>query len=164
MALWGLDLELAAIVAGTSEAMIGAIRLAWWREALEGLDAGTVPAQPLLQLLAAHVLPRGVTGADLAGLEDRWLGFIEGHAGSDDGRLFGLAARLLGGDAALGRRLGQAWAAGTDFAEPVPGVLRPLLGLQRLAARDAARAGRPLEPRGSAGRQLRLLMAIALGR
>ena len=59
MALHGLDLELESVVAGTTEPMIGAIRLAWWREALQGLDAGKVPAQPLLQLIAAEVLPRG---------------------------------------------------------------------------------------------------------
>lgn len=171
MALHGLDLELGQVVAGTTDAMIGQIRLAWWREALEGLDAGKVPAQPLLQLLAAEVLARGVSGAALAGLEDRWIGLI----GSDDvpaahidggGDLFAMAARLLGGDTALGHRLGIAWAGGTVFAGAVPTALRPLLGLARLAARDAARAraGQAREPRGSAGRQLRLLAAIAFGR
>ena len=78
--LHGLDLELASVVAGTTDAMIGEIRLAWWREALEGLDAGPAPAQPLLQLIAAEVLPLGITGASLAGLEDRWRCLI-GSAG-----------------------------------------------------------------------------------
>jgi phytoene synthase len=171
-ALHGLDLELSSVVAGTSEPMIGEIRLAWWREALTGLDAGIVPAQPLLEVLVAEVLPRGVTGADLAGLEDRWLGLI----GNDDvpashleggGLLFALAARLGGGDAVLARRLGETWAAGD--AAPLPKIaapLRPLLGLLRLAQRDAANAsaGCEREPRGSLGRQLRLLAAIAFGR
>ncbi len=172
MALHGLDLELGQVVASTTDAMIGQIRLAWWREALAGLDDGKVPAQPLLQLLAGEVLPRGISGAELAGLEDRWIGLI----GSDDvpaahidggGELFALAARLLGGDVAVGRQLGIAWAAGTIAGgDAVPAALRPLLGLARLAARDAtrARAGHPREPRGSAGRQLRLLAAIAFGR
>lgn len=171
MALWGLDLELAQVVAGTTDAMIGQIRLAWWREALEALDTGKVPAQPLLQLLASEVVPRGITGAELAGLEDRWLGLIA----SDDvppahieggGALFALAARLLGGDVAAGQRLGLAWTAGDSFVGRIPPVLRPLFGLVRLAARDAARArqGSEREPRGSAGRQLRLLAAIAFGR
>ena len=171
MALWGLDLELAQVVAGTTDAMIGQIRLAWWREALAGLDGGKVAAQPLLRLLAAEVLTRGIAGADLARLEDRWLGLI----GSDDvpaahidggGDLFALAARLLGGDVLVGRRLGLAWAAGDSFVGSVPAALRPLLGLARLAERDVIRArqdgGREL--RGSAGRQLRLLTAIAFGR
>ncbi|WP_371870758.1 squalene/phytoene synthase family protein [Sandarakinorhabdus glacialis] len=172
MALHGLDLELGQVVAGTTEPMIGEIRLAWWREALEGLDQGKVPAQPLLQLLAGEVLPRGVTGAELAGLEDRWIGLIGAedvpaeHVGGG-GLLFALAARLLGGEAALGELLGTAWALGeaSDFGR-VPTALRPLLALVRLSARDAAqaRAGQPREPRGSAGRQLRMLRAIAFGR
>lgn len=163
MALFGLDLELAAVVAGTTEAMIGEIRLAWWREALEGLDAGRVPAQPLLQALAAAVLPRGISGAALAALEDRWLGLI----GSEDvpaahveggGTLFALAAQLLGGDIVQAQRLGAAWAGVMPFEERVTTPLRPLLGLHRLALRPAD------EPKGSAGRQLRLLAAVAFGR
>ncbi len=171
MALHGLDLELGQVVAGTSDAMIGQIRLAWWREALAALDSAPPPAQPLLQLVAAEVLPRGLAGAALAGLEDRWVGLID----SDEvpaahieggGDLFGWAAQLLGGDVALGRRLGLAWATGEPFVGSVPTPLRPLLGLVRLATRDAARArsGQPQEPRGSTGRQLRLLAAIAFGR
>lgn len=170
LALHGLDLALAQVVAETSEPMIGEIRLAWWREALTGLDAGKVPAQPLLKLLAAELLPRGISGTELAGLEDRWLGLI----GSDTvpaahvdggGLLFALAARLLGGDAESARRLGAAWAMGERVTGPVPAALRPLLGLARLAERDAARtrAGQPREPRGAIARQLRLLAAIAFG-
>ena len=103
LALHGLDLELAQVVASTTEPMLGEIRLAWWRDALTALDAGTVPAQPLLALIAAEVLPRGMSGAELAGLEDRWLGLI----GSDDvadshitggGLLFAPLARLGGGE------------------------------------------------------------------
>ncbi len=171
LAVHGLDLELAQVVASTSEPMLGEIRLAWWRDALTGLDSGRVPAQPLLALIAAEVLPRGVSGTELAGLEDRWLGLI----GSDDvpdshiaggGLLFALLARLGGGDLDTARRLGAAWAAGATPVRPVPPPLRPLLGLVQLAARDAARAraGQGREPRGSTARQLRLLMSVALGR
>lgn len=170
-ALFGLDLELGAVVASTTEPMIGEIRLAWWREALEALDAGTVPAQPLLQLAAAELLPRGIGGAALAGLEDRWLGMI---ANTDvppahiagGGVLFGMATRLLGGDPALGQRLGEAWVVGdAGDLPPVPSALRPLLGLVRLAVRDVARgrAGLTPEPLGSLGRQWCLLKTIALG-
>lgn len=169
MALHGLDLEMASVVVGTTEPMIGEIRLAWWREALEGLDRGVVPAQPLLALIAEQPVPLGVSGAELAGIEDRWLGMI----GSEDvpqahvaggGDLFALAARLLGGDEAEGRRLGEAWVLGENVAR-VAGVLRPLLGLVRLAVRDAtrARAGLPVETRGSLARQAVLLKAVAFG-
>jgi hypothetical protein len=81
-ALHGIDLEMASVVVGTTEPMIGEIRLAWWREALQGLDEGRVPAQPLLALVAAELLRRGIKGADLAEIEDRWLG---PHAGVERG-------------------------------------------------------------------------------
>ncbi len=171
-ALHGLDLELGEVVATTSEAMVGEIRLAWWREALAGLDTGKVPAQPLLALLAAEVLPRGVRGADLARLEDRWLGLIGSDAVpaahvAGGGDLFALAGRLLGGNEGVARWLGELRAGGETAPLPrIAPALRPLLGLTRLAQRDAARAraGRPREPRGAAPRQLRLLAAIASGR
>jgi phytoene synthase len=170
MALHGLDLELESVVAGTTEPMIGAIRLAWWREALQGLDAGKVPAQPLLQLIAAEVLPNGVSGAELAGLEDRWAELIGAEAVPEShfaggGLLFALLARLAGAEEAAGRALGEAWAAGEAPAGRVATPVRPLLGLARLRARDAARAraAAPAEARGSLARQGILLKAVALG-
>jgi phytoene synthase len=171
-ALHGLDLELAAVVVGTTEPMIGQIRLAWWREAVEALDRGIVPAQPLLQLIADELLPRGIAGAELALLEDRWLDMIDtpdvpaSHV-SGGGRLFALAARLLGGDPALGDRLGRAWVMGDTAGLPaIPAALRPLFGLVQLAVRDAerARADAATEARGSLARQWVLLRAIAFGR
>ena len=170
-ALHGFDLELAGIALGTSEPMIGEIRLAWWRDAAEAIDRGVVAAQPLLQLVAAELPARGVSGADLAVLDDRWRSMIgttdvpDSHV-AGGGHLFVLAARLLGGDAALGRQLGEAWVRGDDAGlSPVPSGLRTLLGLVRLAVRDArcARAGKPEEPRGSLMRQWTLWKAIAFG-
>ena len=171
-ALHGFDLELAGIVVGTTEALIGEIRLAWWREAVEAIDRGAVPAQPLLGVIAAELPARGVSGADLAGLEDRWLGMI----GSTEvtlahveggGQLFAMTACLLGGDTAVGQRLGEAWVRGDATGlSAIPVVLRPLLGLVRLAERDArrARAGHAPETRGNLPRQWTLLMAVAFGR
>ena len=171
LALHALDLEMAQVVASTSEPMLGEIRLAWWRDALIALDSGVVPAHPLLQLLAAEVVPHGIAGAELAGLEDRWLGLIDcdevpaAHiAGGGD--LFAMAAQLTGGDPSAARQLGMAWAAAEPPAVPVAAPLRPLLGLVQLAVRDAARvrAGQGREPRGGTMRQLRLLASVALGR
>jgi phytoene synthase len=178
LALHGLDLALERLVAGTTEPMIGAIRLAWWREALEGLDAGKVPAQPLLALIAAELLPRGITGTELAQIEDRWAELIGSETVPESfvaggGRLFGWAARLLGGDVGQANRLGRSWAAGEvplpasgAASAAVSAALRPLFGLALLAARDAARAraGSRREARASLARQWRLLAAIALGR
>ena len=107
----------------------------------------------------------------MAGLEDRWLGMIaaadvpSAHV-AGGGDLFALAARLLGGDEALGRALGEAWVRGDDAGLPrVPAALRSLLGLVRLAARDArrARSGAAAEPPGSLARQWTLLKAVAFG-
>ena len=141
LALWALDLELAHVVATTTEPMIGQIRLAWWREALERLDTAPPPAQPLLRALAADVLPRGIAGSELAALEDPWLDRLAGEAGNATA-LFALAARLLG--------------------SPTAG---PLAGLARLAGRDARRAaaGLPPEAKGSLKRQWLLAKAVALG-
>ena len=58
--LWRLDERLGGVVATTSEPMIGRIRLAWWREALERLDQGGPPAEPLLRETAETLLPLGI--------------------------------------------------------------------------------------------------------
>ena len=58
-ALWRLDVTLGAVLATGREPMVSRIRLAWWREALERLDREPPPAEPVLQALAAHVLPAG---------------------------------------------------------------------------------------------------------
>ncbi len=176
MALFALDCELAQLVAGTTDPMIGEIRLAWWRERLQDLDSGRAPAQPLLQALLAHVQPV-VPGRELALLDDRWLGLIgsdavpEAHI-SGGGMLFAQAARLMGGDAGEADALGRAWAIGAlDALGGSPAVrtsppLRPLRALAALSARDAARqrAGLAKEPRGSLPRQWRMLKAVATGR
>lgn len=170
IALFALDCELAQLVATTTDAMLGEIRLAWWRERLQELDAGKAPAQPLLAALRDHALPV-LRGAELAELEDRWLALI----GSGDvpaahidggGTLFALAARLLGGDEAIARALGRAWVLGEAPVARLQAALRPLAGLAALSARDAARArtGLPREDRGSLPRQWILLKAVAFGR
>ena len=56
-ALFGLDAALGAALAGGREPMISRIKLAWWREALEKLDSRPAPGEPVLEAVAAHVLP-----------------------------------------------------------------------------------------------------------
>src|SRR5690348_7199019 len=70
-ALWAVDLAFADVVATSSDARLGAIRLAWWRERLEELEE-SAPAEPRLQAVAADLLQHGVTGAELSLLEDAW--------------------------------------------------------------------------------------------
>src|SRR6476660_3498381 len=71
-ALWRLDVALGLVLAGGREPMISRIKLAWWREALERLDRERAPSEPVLQALATHVLPAGLTGAGLSGMVDAW--------------------------------------------------------------------------------------------
>jgi phytoene synthase len=71
-ALWRLDAALASVLSTGREPLISQIRLAWWREALEKLDAAPAPAEPVLQALAAHVLPAGIGGTELAAMAPPW--------------------------------------------------------------------------------------------
>lgn len=85
--------------------MLGQIRLAWWRERLEELDQGVVPAEPRLQAVAMSLLPNDVSGRDAAALEGGWLKLFTPFPWDVSvvesiwfrGRLlFGLGAKLLG--------------------------------------------------------------------
>lgn len=120
-ALWRLDSALGAVLAGGREPMISRIKLAWWRESLQKLDAAPPPAEPVLQALAHHVLPLGVTGAELAAMEEGWAMLLgeealtpaelDGYAAHRGGLLFGYSARLLGSEAdADQQRAGEGWA------------------------------------------------------
>ena len=62
------------VVRTTSEPLLGSIRLAWWRERLEELDAGgPAPAEPRLQAVQRDLLPSGIAARELAALEGGWL-------------------------------------------------------------------------------------------
>ena len=116
--MWNLDLALADVVSSTTEPALGAIRLAWWRERLEELDAGAAPAEPRLSAVARQLLGRGVTGSELSRLEDAWLPLLDpfpwGEQAADGLRLrgrilFGIGARLLGWQAQDGEAAGALW-------------------------------------------------------
>jgi phytoene synthase len=105
-ALFAIDAAMGEVVRSTREPMLGPIRLAWWRERLEELDEGSVaPAEPRLQAAFEVLLPIGIKGRDLAGLERGWLGLFDpfpwdagiGEAIWFRGRqLFAAASRVLG--------------------------------------------------------------------
>lgn len=178
-AVFRIDATLAETVASTTEPAVGAIRLAWWREALEKLDREDPPAEPRLQEVAAQCLPRGVSGTMLSEIEDGYSALLEpdidtariGRAGA---ALFSAIAELVG---ANDDRLGQAGAlamlarvrglAATDLKPAAldhmaalrghrfPAPLRPLTLLARLAARDFLR--REPEPEATPGRAFAML-------
>jgi phytoene synthase len=167
-ALFDIDDAMADVVARSSEPTLAAIKLAWWRERLEELDQGIVPAEPRLQAAASDLLPRGISGKDLAALGENWWlllqtqhqpTFMQGVAERGPA-VFALAARLLGvpldeqiGDAPqsfaaadLGRR--KIWdLVPLEFGRTkkrVPRRLRPLTAFAVLARRDI-RSGPPFE-------------------
>ena len=87
--------------------MLGPIRLAWWRERLEELDSGaSAPAEPRLQAVQRELLPRGISGGDVAGLESGWLRLFDALPWTVEtseaiwlrgNLLFALGGRVLGG-------------------------------------------------------------------
>jgi phytoene synthase len=121
-ALWRLDAALASVLSTGKEPLISQIRLAWWREALEKLDTEKAPGEPVLQALAQHVVPAGVSGAELSAMEAGWevllspdqLGEadLELYASARGGLLFRYTAHLLGTEASADMEAaGGAWAA-----------------------------------------------------
>jgi len=145
-ALFALDERFGGIVSSTSEPMIGLMRLAWWREALEKLDRDPAPAEPLLRRLADYVLPFGPSGAALAAIEDGWAALIDGEPdevaiarhGCERGRnLFTAAAALLGADDPRLAAAGEAWAL-TDlgYRHSNPEVRKAALAQARHRAAD----------------------------
>jgi phytoene synthase len=107
------------VVATTTEPMLGAIRLAWWRERLEELDAGLPPpGEPRLSAIARQLLGRGISGKELSQLEDAWLPLLQPFPWGGEqaeglrlrGRtLFGIGARLLGGKPQDAEAAGEFW-------------------------------------------------------
>lgn len=173
-ALFAIDDALGDIVATSSQPALGAIRLAWWRDALERLDAGPPPAEPRLRAVAAELLPRGVSGAALAAIAEGWGALFEevrypDAIGARGEALFAVGALLLRADDpqlgkagrwfALGdvarRRLAPVMEVPTDrlrFARP----LRPLTAFARLGFRDLC-GGEPFEAEASPARAAALL-------
>ena len=105
-ALFAIDRAMGDVVRSTKEPMLGPIRLAWWRERLEELDEGTsAPAEPRLQQVERELIPRQVSGRELAALESGWLRLFDPFpwtVQTSEGiwfrgnLLFGLGARIVG--------------------------------------------------------------------
>jgi phytoene synthase len=160
------------VVSTTTEPALGAIRLAWWRERLEELGAGAVPAEPRLDAIARQLIGRGISGAELSKLEDAWLPLLEPFPWSEPqaeglqlrGRiLFWVGARLLGGDPKDAEAAGAFWslvdganhcsdpdsrdyllaiARGLALPRRTPRQLRPLTVLAAVSASEVLGASR----------------------
>ena len=163
----------------STQPALGAIRLAWWREALERLDANPPPPEPKLQQVAMELLSRGVTGSMLASLEDGWAALLEEEPDAEriarrGERLFAIGGLLLGAEDVRLDLAGRLYVVEQVRRKqlaylPNPSVdirmlaghrftrrLRPLTALARLAARDARQAP-VLEPEATPGRAIALL-------
>lgn len=186
-ALFAIDDAMADVVEKASEPTLAAIKLAWWRDRLEALDQGEVPAEPRLQAVASELLPRGVTGEALAAIEPGWSTMLDEYPSRDliDTRgaaVFRAAAKLL--NAPVDDELAQAGTlySSWDLARrersyaqlllgpPIremrfPREVRPITALAALAVRDMRRPGLlGLEQEATPGRALALLRHRLTGR
>jgi len=139
LALYAFNADVAGIRDRAGEALPGAVRLQWWREALEGARGDEARAHPvaaaLLDAMARHALP----AADLVDLIEArtfdlyddpmpTLGELETYARRTSSVLMALAARILGGpDGSVAR-----------VADPA-GIAYALTGLMRVFAFHASR-------------------------
>jgi phytoene/squalene synthetase len=121
--LFALNLELALVRDSVSEPMLGQIRFQWWREAIDGIRAGTprhhAVVTALADLMARHPLDRvhldrmiDARERELIDPPPATLGDLESYAADTAGSLLALAAEAAGieaaGVAALVRSVGIA--------------------------------------------------------
>ena len=171
-ALFQIDAAMGDVVARSTQPILGAAKLAWWRERLEDLDTRPPPAEPRLQAAAEHLLPRGISGSELAEIEHGWVTLLEEEVDAEriaqrGTLIFRIAARLLGGDDEKAGDAGALYALVSVGRRGVPQLLedangpakrlahhrfarrlRPLTALARLAAGDL-KSGAPFEVEGS---------------
>ena len=124
-ALYAFNQEIAATREQVSERMLGQIRLQWWREAIDGIYAGTPRrhqvVQPLAAAIARHDLDRDLfermidmRETDLDDAPPADLAALERYAEGSSSTLAALALKVLGvADPAAvpaARAVGIAWA------------------------------------------------------
>ena len=138
-ALYAFNLEIARSAEVVSEAMIGQIRLQWWRDALEEIYNGTPRQHQVVEPLAEAIGLHGLTRAHFARLIDgrefdldpappESLSALEDYAEATGASLVWLALEVLGANDGVemgetihqaGRSVGLAWAL-TGLLRAVP--------------------------------------------
>jgi len=132
-ALLAFNDEIARIRESVREPLLGEIRLQWWRDALDGIFAGTPPRQEVAMALAAaiarHALPRApfdrlldARGRDLYDEEPETRADLLAYVDATAGTLAELELRVLGADDGASRAAARAVAAAFALA----GLLRAL--------------------------------------
>ena len=179
---------MADVVVRSTQPALAAIKLAWWRERLEELDEGKVPAEPRLEAVTHSLLPRGISGREISELEEHWASILR----TDDSQLlvngltgrsrilFTLLAKLLGvpfddyvANAAhsfvsvdLARRHITEISSQrlTHVRSRASRRARPITAFAALAYRDMRTGGPPFEPEATPGRARTLLLHRLTGR
>ncbi len=133
-ALYAFNLEVARTPELVSEAMLGRIRLQWWREAIEEIYAGQPRRHAVVEALAAVIEAVPLEKQDLMALVDAREFDLEGEAPADlaaleaygaqtSSGLLALALQVLGAERAVAaeaaRATGLAWAL-TGLLRAVP--------------------------------------------
>jgi phytoene synthase len=107
LALYAFNIELARIAEQVSEPELGAIRLQWWRDALDRLAEGEVIGHPVADALGATMWQRKLSRDSIAALIDArnfdiaikvmpdWAS-LEAYLRDTAGALFALGAECLG--------------------------------------------------------------------
>ena len=150
MALYAFNVELARVRESVREPMMGEMRLQWWREAIDGIQAGRIAARPVVRALAAasvgeglprHLMHRLIDGRtqDLADAPPDDLAALREYAAATSGSLVELALHILGvtdpRTLEVGRDAGIAWAiAGLIRAIPFHAAARRLYLPRALSA------------------------------
>ncbi|WP_189988730.1 phytoene/squalene synthase family protein [Thalassobaculum fulvum] len=120
LAVLAANHEIAKTAEVVSEPAIGAIRLQWWREAFDGIEARTPRAHEVVLPLADAAAGRGLRldrlrrivdarEADLADEPPADLDELDRYAAATAGELHAALAEVLGGDPASGMSAGTAW-------------------------------------------------------
>lgn len=78
--LFRLDLHLGAFVAEAREPQLAMIRLAWWRDQLEGIEDASRPADPILHSCQAIVQTSALPGETLAQIAEGWMVLLDSDA------------------------------------------------------------------------------------
>jgi 15-cis-phytoene synthase len=110
LALFAFNIEIARVREQISQPLAGEIRLQWWSDLLAGLAHGEAAGNPvaaeLMLAIERHALPpeavSGMIDAHRFDLYDepmRTMGELETYLKDTASALFGLGARVLGGDA-----------------------------------------------------------------
>lgn len=150
-ALYAFNHEVARIAETVREPMLGAIRLEWWRETVEGAGKGAPRnhevARGLAALFAAHAVPPALLEGIIAARAfdasaERFADFatLEDHIDATGGALMRAAAMILGGDPGIVRPAALAYGlAGLLRSLPFHNQRHKLyLPLDLLAALDIA--------------------------